>query len=52
MLAASACIVSLPVSNLYRQEEESKVHSRRPSTVPANKWIPDLRRANNELRDE
>ena len=40
------------MANLYRWEEESIVHSRRPKTVLANKWIPELRRAIKELRDE
>ena len=49
---ASARIVGEPVDNLYRWEENPKVHSRRPKTVRANKWTPELKKAIKEVCDE
>lgn len=45
-VAASARIVGEPVDNLYRWEADPKVHLRRPKTVRAIKWTPEVNKLN------
>ena len=40
------------MANLYRWEADPKVHSRRPKTVRANKWTPELKKAIKKVRDK